>query len=429
MARSMLMYVGAAAAKIYTYLSRPVAAALTSRTWRLPAVYICTPPQDQWYPHFYHFSYPFIFTSETKAMSNTCKLPSIRLLSLDLPLPGQQEDPYWNPMAASQRAQFQAYPLPYEPIYYQVPGSQGSFSYAQNARPPALGNLGATPSLTSLLFVGPRASQGQEPVYDRLVSTYPHPVTASAAYSFQSHPLPRLPSSVASVSGWVPSDCEGDHKHSATNDSATVAPVVANAPPPAPGNTAAAASTQSQTPAQTPPTSALSPSATPQPAEVSLPESPRDSSWKPRKKRQCPECHLYFSNLATHKSTHLKPTNRPHLCKICHRGFARPNDLFRHFKCHWKEIGADKGQFRCPFKIGTADSSDDHCCHTLGIFSRCDTYKNHLKAIHFQYPSGTKKSQRNNVPGNCRLCQKQFSNVDDWITNHIDTNECPFASH
>lgn len=111
------------------------------------------------------------------------------------------------------------------------------------------------------------------------------------------------------------------------------------------------------------------------------------------------------------------------------RGFARPNDLFRHFKCHWKEIGVDKGQFRCPFKNKSLNSQEDHCCHTLGIFSRCDTYKNHLKAIHFQYPSGTKKSQRNNVSGSCRLCKKQFATVDDWIQNHIDAHECPFATH
>lgn len=144
-----------------------------------------------------------------------------------------------------------------------------------------------------------------------------------------------------------------------------------------------------------------------------------------RKKRQCPECRLYFSNLATHKSTHLNPTARPHVCKICQRGFARPNDLFRHFKCHWKEMGTDSGQFKCPFKNG---ASGDHCSHTLGIFSRCDTYKNHLKAIHFQYPGGTRKSQRNLMPGRCRLCQLQFANVDDWLTNHIDTHQCAYTS-
>lgn len=158
-----------------------------------------------------------------------------------------------------------------------------------------------------------------------------------------------------------------------------------------------------------------------------LPKSPQQAHLKgakPRKKRQCPECHEYFSNLATHKLTHLNPTLRPHVCKICQRGFARPNDLFRHFKCHWKEMGADNGQFKCPFKNGPRG---DHCCHLLGIFSRCDTYKNHLKAIHFQYPGGTKKSERNHVPGSCRLCQQQFANVDEWISTHVDLHQCPFV--
>lgn len=150
---------------------------------------------------------------------------------------------------------------------------------------------------------------------------------------------------------------------------------------------------------------------------------PAPAVLRRRKKRQCPECHLYFSNLATHKQTHLNPNLRPHVCKICHRGFARPNDLFRHFKCHWKEVGADNGQFRCPFKSA---AHADQCCHTLGIFSRCDTYKNHLKAIHFQFPGGTKKSQRNNVPGCCRLCQQAFQSVDEWIASHVETGDCSY---
>lgn len=146
---------------------------------------------------------------------------------------------------------------------------------------------------------------------------------------------------------------------------------------------------------------------------------------RPRKKRQCPECKLHFSNLATHKSTHLKPTSRPHICKYCNRGFARPNDLFRHTRCHWKEIGSNKGQFKCPFKNNT---SEDNCCHSSGIFSRCDTFKNHLKAIHFQYPSGTKKDQRNKVSGDCRVCHKHFNTVDEWLTQHVEKNECPYGN-
>lgn len=144
---------------------------------------------------------------------------------------------------------------------------------------------------------------------------------------------------------------------------------------------------------------------------------------KRRKKRQCPECHLYFSNLATHKSTHLNPTSRPHVCTVCSRGFARPNDLFRHQKCHWKETGTGNGQFTCPFKTSSPDSQ---CSHTLGVFSRCDTYKNHLKAIHFDYPGGTRKCDRATSAGRCGLCQKQFLNVDEWLSTHVETHLCKY---
>lgn len=169
------------------------------------------------------------------------------------------------------------------------------------------------------------------------------------------------------------------------------------------------------------------PSATPSLEEVSSETSETNDtneettakSWKPRKKRQCPECKLFFLNLATHKSTHLKPTNRPHICKYCSRGFARPNDLFRHVKCHWKEIGSDSGQFKCPYK-------GELCCHSTGIFSRCDTFKNHLKAIHFQYPLGTKKENRSKVAGKCRQCQMEFSSVDTWLVDHIEKKDCKY---
>ncbi|OBA23793.1 hypothetical protein METBIDRAFT_10016 [Metschnikowia bicuspidata var. bicuspidata NRRL YB-4993] len=150
-------------------------------------------------------------------------------------------------------------------------------------------------------------------------------------------------------------------------------------------------------------------------------QSDQARELKRRKKRQCPECRLFFSNLATHKSTHLNPTARPHVCNVCSRGFARPNDLSRHYKCHWKETGADNGQFKCPFKNGPAPGQ---CSHTLGIFSRCDTYKNHLKAIHFDYPGGTRKNERATSPGCCGLCQKQFLSVDEWLVTHVDTQLC-----
>ena len=125
---------------------------------------------------------------------------------------------------------------------------------------------------------------------------------------------------------------------------------------------------------------------------------------KPRKKRQCPECSMWFSNLSTHRAIHLTPENRPYLCQICGRGFSRSNDLFRHSKRHWKEMGDDKGAFKCPFNtnlFGSGELNKETSslvpCHPTGIFSRCDTYKNHLKALHFEYPQGTKKKDRAGV--------------------------------
>lgn len=63
-------------------------------------------------------------------------------------------------------------------------------------------------------------------------------------------------------------------------------------------------------------------------------------------------------------------------------------------------------------------------CHQNGGFSRCDTYKNHLKAMHFDYPAGTKKRDRNGTPGSCKGCGKEFPDADTWIATHIESGEC-----
>lgn len=142
-----------------------------------------------------------------------------------------------------------------------------------------------------------------------------------------------------------------------------------------------------------------------------------------RRKKQCPQCLKFFSNLATHKSTHLSEVARPHTCTECGRGFARPNDLFRHLKSHRGDA-----PFRCPFFM-TKEHQDDKkepLCHQTGGFSRCDTYKNHLKAMHFEYPVGTKKKDRNGQSGCCRACGMHFDNVDDWVSSHVETRQCRF---
>lgn len=192
---------------------------------------------------------------------------------------------------------------------------------------------------------------------------------------------------------------------------------------------------------------------------------------KPRKKKQCPICHNFYANLSTHKSTHLTPEDRPHKCPICQRGFARNNDLIRHKKRHWKDeiienssvenSDADehvghahldehdqlrslhqiKGTFKCPFNSALIQLDmeiypykskplgfETSNCHQTGVFSRCDTFKNHLKALHFEYPPGTKKRDRTVVPGRCKHCGLKFPNVDVWLNEHVGKT-CGYTYH
>ena len=190
------------------------------------------------------------------------------------------------------------------------------------------------------------------------------------------------------------------------------------------------------------------------------------SKSKVSKRKECPMCHKYFANLNTHKSTHLTPENRPHKCPTCHRGFSRSNDLIRHKKRHWKDkfASTDKivsqptdnesfikrqislkneqlmslyqieGAYKCPYNsalikldgemhpnepVYGALPPDTYNCHPTGVFSRCDTFKNHLKALHFEYPPKTKKEDRHVVPGRCKHCHMEFRNVDAWLNDHV----------
>lgn len=183
---------------------------------------------------------------------------------------------------------------------------------------------------------------------------------------------------------------------------------------------------------------------------------------KTRKKKQCPICYQYFANLSTHKSTHLSPESRPHKCSVCERGFARSNDLLRHKKRHWKDninincsitenkftsldqlknLHFIKGTYKCPFNSNLISldmnlyplkkqklSFDTSNCHSTGLFSRCDTFKNHLKALHFQYPPGTKKKDRINSDGKCKHCGERFQNVDIWLNTHAGKT-CGYEYH
>ncbi|GME80548.1 unnamed protein product [[Candida] boidinii] len=141
----------------------------------------------------------------------------------------------------------------------------------------------------------------------------------------------------------------------------------------------------------------------------------------PRKKRECPICHNFYSNLTTHKSIHSRSDIKPYVCSTCQRGFKRLNDLLRHEKCHLSQLG--EWEFQCPYHKTDCEENESPCHHT-GYFSRCDTYKNHLKAIHFAYPVNTQKCDRYKVEGTCKECHLSFANVQEWLVSHVESGNC-----
>lgn len=143
----------------------------------------------------------------------------------------------------------------------------------------------------------------------------------------------------------------------------------------------------------------------------------RSPEPKPRRrKRECPQCHKLLSNLTTHRAIH-DTGPKPYACKTCQRPFKRLNDLVRHERRHLSQGG--QWQFECPFHKGSPT------CHPTGHFSRCDTYKNHLRAIHFKYPPHTHKAERAGLRGNCGACGQSFVTAQAWLQDHVATGACP----
>ncbi|ODV86376.1 hypothetical protein CANARDRAFT_184188, partial [[Candida] arabinofermentans NRRL YB-2248] len=165
------------------------------------------------------------------------------------------------------------------------------------------------------------------------------------------------------------------------------------------------------------------PATTTQYLKRSMSTASGSSSAQARKKRECPTCHMFFSNLTTHKAIHNKDS-KPFTCPTCSRSFKRLNDLIRHEKCHLSKIG--EWEFRCPYYDPSKPNGlSVEPCHHTGYFTRCDTFKNHLKAIHFKYPTNTLKSERQNVSGNCKECGQFFKNgVMEWLSDHVESGNC-----
>lgn len=119
-------------------------------------------------------------------------------------------------------------------------------------------------------------------------------------------------------------------------------------------------------------------------------------------------------------------------CSFCNAKFKVKGYLTRHLKKH-QSFKA----FKCPFYDNTDGASHiSHGtanvaamgkgakCHPTGGFSRRDTYKTHLKALHFIYPPGTKSNERSLSSGRCGGCFKFFESNSFWLENHIEKKEC-----
>ncbi|ODQ64746.1 hypothetical protein NADFUDRAFT_83634 [Nadsonia fulvescens var. elongata DSM 6958] len=125
------------------------------------------------------------------------------------------------------------------------------------------------------------------------------------------------------------------------------------------------------------------------------------------------------------------PSMFPFECHICHTSFRIKGYLTRHLRKHIR----DK-PFICPFyaksktkertmnKTNLSLSHQSALCHPTGGFTRRDTYKTHLKALHFEYPIGVKSDCRNQSEGRCRGCGKWFVNNEFWIRTHMVTGQC-----
>lgn len=114
-----------------------------------------------------------------------------------------------------------------------------------------------------------------------------------------------------------------------------------------------------------------------------------------------------------------------HVCTECNATFKVKSYLTRHSRKHTNAMA-----FMCPFHdISAVDNFGNVIksatkCHPTGGFSRRDTYKTHLKALHFIYPPGTKSSDRNSTGGRCAGCFEYFESNARWLKYHIECDQC-----
>ena len=121
------------------------------------------------------------------------------------------------------------------------------------------------------------------------------------------------------------------------------------------------------------------------------------------------------------KKMKKKKSNVRFQCPHCNASFKVKSYLTRHVKKH-----SSSKAFNCPFYGKFLEGSLGSIkCHSTGGFSRRDTYKTHLKALHFIYPPGTKSTERNFTAGRCAGCLGYFEDNNKWLLNHIEKGRCP----
>lgn len=118
-------------------------------------------------------------------------------------------------------------------------------------------------------------------------------------------------------------------------------------------------------------------------------------------------------------------------CAVCDATFKVKGYLTRHQKKHFKAKPLQCPYFESSIDTDGVKTTGDEVsttkiprCHPTGGFSRRDTLKTHLKALHFVYPTGTKSGDRNNKKGRCAACFKEFNTNQEWLEQHVMTNQC-----
>lgn len=115
------------------------------------------------------------------------------------------------------------------------------------------------------------------------------------------------------------------------------------------------------------------------------------------------------------------------VCPHCDAEFRVRSYLTRHLRKHNNAMA-----FVCPFFLDCEGEEDYHCgtksgakCHSTGGFSRKDTFKTHLKALHFIYPPRTRSRERSTLGGRCAGCFEYFDSNVIWFKDHIEPKLCP----